>query len=123
MNNTEKSEMVSAYRRGFAADIVQARQDVGGEWGPIFATPPCSPDAMGQAARQFTRSRAVAVRHCRRARLRGPSSCTDVIVVTELPSRQQDVARIEDGVMLQVRTYLVDESLAALAAGFVPSDH
>lgn len=111
-------EALAAYRGGIRADILQAEID--GKWGPIWTIPPCSPVAIERAGRQFTRCRVQKLRHFRHARLRGPSSCTDVIVMTELPSRQQDVARVKDGVTLQVRTFLEDEALSALKASFVP---
>ena len=123
MEKEQLVDLVRAYRGGLTADIVQARHDVGGKWGPVFAVPRCSPDALALAGRQFTRGGAVAVRHARRALLRGPSSCTDVVVVTEVPNphHQQTVVRMEDGVTLQVHTYLHDAALAALEAAFAPA--
>ena len=89
----------------------------GGQYGPSRRV---TPPAMERAGRQFRRCRAEVVRHCRRARLRGPSSATDVVIVTELPSREQHVTSF-DGVTLSVNAYLEDEALAALAESFSPS--
>ncbi len=114
-------EALAAYRGGLKADILQAKTD--GEWGPIWTIPPCSPVAMERAGRQFTRSRAQAVRHIRRARLShtASSSAVDVVVMTDLPQRVQAVARIEDAIALRVNIYLEDDALLSLEVAFSPS--
>ncbi len=114
-------EALAAYRGGLSADIVQAKTD--GEWGPIWTIPPCSPVAMERVGRQFTRSRAEAVRHTRRARLRHPSvssAAVEVMIATELPGKEQSVTTF-DGVVLQVDAFLEDHALVALAEAFAPA--
>ena len=114
-------EALAAYRGGLSADIVQVKTD--GRWGPIWTIPPCSPMAMERAGRQFTRSRAEAIRHVRRARLcrsSAMSAAVEVMIATELPSKMQSVTTF-GGVVLQVDSFLEDPTLAALAEAFAPA--
>ncbi|MGI4789966.1 MAG: hypothetical protein ACRYFS_14080 [Janthinobacterium lividum] len=115
----ELSRTLTAYLGGLNADLLQAR--INGEWGPIWSVPALCPEALERAGRQFTGCRAEAVRHYRRALLRRPLTQrrpVDVVVATELPSREQCVIRF-DGVTLHV-VYLEDATLAAFAASFSP---
>ena len=117
MTKGDLDAILTAYRRGLKADMIQASTSTG-QWGTIFCLPPCSPSVMESAGRQFARSRAENIRHCRRARLRGPSATQDVIIATVLPMRQQTVARISDGTLLALEVYLEDAPLVALDSAF-----
>ena len=109
---TEYREVIDAYRRGATADFLQAK--IRGRWGPFWTVPGCSSDAMERAGRQFARCRAEAVRHCRRARLTSRSGIMrDVVIVTVLPSRSQDIRTLETGTVVRVR-FLSDHVLDAL---------
>ena len=114
-------EALAAYRGGLSADMLQARID--GAWGPIWTIPPCSPVAAERAGRQFTRSRAEAIRYVRRAQLRrssAASAAVAVMITTELPSRMQSVTTFE-GVVLRVDSFLEDPTLVALVEAFAPA--
>jgi hypothetical protein len=116
---TEYKEVIRAYRQGATADFLQAR--IRGQWGPLWTVPSCSPTALERAGRQFTRSRAEAVRIYRRARLRSRGGLVrDVAILTTLPERIQHVRDLAGGVV--VVNYLTDDVLVALetAMGMPP---
>ena len=103
-------------------DIIQVRQ--GDEWGPVYTFSPCNARAAQGAARMMGRmhqGEPLRVRHARRARLHDRQVATDVVVVTDLPERVQEVIGMEDAVVLHVDLYLREEALDALEAEFAHS--
>src|SRR5262245_36236427 len=118
MNEVEINGFLAAYQRGQSADMLQARTE--GEWGPLFTAPPCSIKAMERAGRQFTRSRAQAVRHVRLARLkRCHGEYVQVMVISTIPQRTQIVLDLITGERLKIARYLTDDALEALESEFV----
>lgn len=120
MNETEWRQVLGTYRRGTTADILQAK--IRGRWGQLWTVPPCSPDAMERAGRQFVRSHAEAIRLYRHARLRsGSGLIQDVVILTTLPERTQNVRDLSAGAVVVVN-YLADDTLGALerAMGMPP---
>ena len=120
MKNIDWDAVISAYQNGFTADMLQAKND--GKWGVIWTVPPCSPKALEHAGRQFSRSRAASILHIRRAVLHVQGrEGQAVAVVTELPSRRQQVRDLETAEEVILRRLLSDDALAALEAAFLPS--
>ncbi len=120
MQNIDWDEVIAAYNNGFTDDIIQAGVD--GKWGVIWTVAPCSPKAMERAGQQFSRSRAISIRHIRRAVLhRRDQPDQAVVVVTELPSWQQQVRDLETAEEIILRRLLSDGALDSLEAAFVTS--
>ncbi len=120
MTETDWPSILAAYRRGATADILRVK--VGGKWGPVWTVPPCSPEGMEHAGRQFVRSRAESIRLYRRARLRsGGGLIQDVVILTTLPERTQHIRDLAVGAIVVVN-YLADDMLGALerAMGMPP---
>ena len=112
--------MIAAYANGFAADMLQAK--INDEWGVIWTISPCCPNSMERAGRQFSRSRAASVLHIRRAVLHVQGREDQaVVVVTELPSRRQQVRDLNTAGEVILRGLLSDAALAALEVTFAPS--
>jgi len=113
MNRDGLEEILKAYRQGATADILQ--QDINGEWGPIWTIPPCSPEAVERAGRQFIRSHALRIRYTRRARINSSDkTVVEAVLVTVLPERTQIVLRLDNGSHHPVQRYLRDNCLDAL---------
>jgi len=118
--NRNIDTILTAYRNGLTADMLQAQVD--GEWGGYWTLPPCSPDFSGRAARQFGRSRAQSLRHFRRAILtKHGQESRQVVVITELPSREQSVYCLDTFRPITLPQFLNDAALAALIEAFSPS--
>ena len=121
MNQNDRTQLCAFFHRS-RYDIVQARQ--GDEWGPVYTFSPCNARAAQGAARMMGRmhqGEPLRVRHARRARLHDRQVATDVVVVTDLPERVQEVIGMEDAVVLHVDLYLREEALDALEAEFAHS--
>lgn len=112
-------DMITAYQFGASADLLKA-QDAGGEWGVWFSVPPCSPQAMEKAGLQFVRSRTQAVQHVRHALLKQGEQATEVVIVTNLPSKKQVVYGLNTQRVVFLSRYLEDDALAALTTAFAP---
>ncbi len=118
MDQLDRKQLCAFYRRS-RYDLIQARQ--GDTWGPLFTFSPCDARAAQGAAqmmRRMHRGEPLRVRHARRARLRDRQHHvdTDVVVVTELPERSQEVFGLEDAVVLRVAAFLEDDAQVALEA-------
>ena len=116
MEQADREQLCAFFGRS-RYDIIQARQ--GDSWGPVWTFAPCEAKAAqkaGQMLLKMHRGKPLQVRHARRARLRDRQRqvATDVIVVTELPERVQEVIGLDDGIALRVPLYLQDDALAAL---------
>ena len=121
MNQNDRDQLCAFFQRS-RYDIIQARQ--GDEWGPVYTFSPCNARAAQGAARMMGRmhqGEPLRVRHARRARLHDRQVATDVVVVTDLPERVQEVIGMEDAVVLHVDLYLREEALDALEAEFAHS--
>lgn len=116
MNEEEWARLLTAYRRGLAADILQF-QDAAGAWGVLWTVPPCSPTALERAARQVARCRPFRVRHVRRGRLtRQIGESIDVVIVTEAFPVIQTARCLQAGRLLQIGALVSDQGLDALMA-------
>lgn len=118
MDHNDREQLRAFFGRS-RYDIIQARQS-DGCWGSIWTFAPCDPRAAAKAARMLLRmheGKPLQVRHARRARLhdRQHHVNTDVVVMTELPERTQEVIGLADGIALRVPLYLQDDALTALA--------
>ena len=119
MENTEWQRVIDAYRGGATADLLLA--EMNGVWGVIWTVPPCSPEALERAGRQFSRSRAARILHIRRAVLRGRDRPDQAVVVaTELSAHRQQVRDLVTAEEIVLRRLLSDAALAALEAAFTP---
>ena len=119
MKNFDWDKIIAAYKNGLAAEMLQAQ--IKDEWGVIWTIPPCSPDAAERVGRQFSRSRAQALRHIRRAILRRAGrSDQAVVIATELPAQRQQVRDLESGAEIILRHFLRDDALSALEESFMP---
>ena len=118
MDQRDREQLCAFFRRS-RYDVIQARQDDG--WGPLFSFAPCDARAAqkaGQMLARMHRKEQLRVRHARRVRLhnRHRNVDTDVVVVTDLPERVQEVVGLENGLALRINLYLQDDALAALEA-------
>jgi len=106
----ELARILSAYRRGLTADMIQMR--IGGEWGVIWTIPPCSPEALERVAHQVRRCRADRVRHIRRARLmvRGADPI-EAVILTEISPVIQEVRCLRTACLVLVGEVLTDHGL------------
>jgi hypothetical protein len=120
MQQQDWEPIVASYQQGQTADMLQAQ--INGEWGEIWTVPPCSPDALSRAGRQFTRSRANSIRHYRRAVLKEQhAEVQQVVICTELPSRRQTAYCLTTRHPLTLSRILCDEALESLIEAFTPS--
>ena len=120
MTDIDWPSIIAAYQDGLTADMLQAEFQRG--QGVIWTVPPCSPEALERAGRQFTRSRARRILHIRRAVLRHQGEDGQAVVIaTELPDRLQQVRDLDTAEEVVLRCLLFDEALAALDAAFIPS--
>lgn len=120
MQNIEWDAVIAAYQNGLTADILQA--DFNGDQGVIWTVAPCDPKALESAGRQFSRARAVSIRHIRRAVLHRRDQPDQVVVIaTELPARLQQVRDCDTAEEIPLRHYLRDSALIALEGAFPPS--
>ena len=120
MKNINWKSILAAYQNGLTADMVQVEFEC--EQGVIWTVPPCSPEALERAGRQFLRSRARRILHFRRAILRRRDrTAQDVIVATELPTRCQNVRDLSTAEEVLLSGFLHDSALDALEAAFAPS--
>ena len=118
MDQLDREQLCSFFRRS-RYDLVQTREGDG--WGTVWTFPPCDAKAAQNAARMLRRmhrTEPLRVRYARRARVhdRHRQGDTDVVVVTALPERVQEVIGLEDGTLLRVNAFLEDDALAALEA-------
>ena len=119
MERIDWENIITAYRNGLTADLLQA--EFQREQGVIWTVPPCSPEALERAGRQFSRSRAARILHIRRAVLRGRDRPDQAVVVaTELPAHRQQVRDLVTAEEIVLRRLLSDAALAALEAAFTP---
>ena len=120
MTSINWTSIIAAYRNGLTTDIIQAKYESGE--GVLWTVPPCDPDAARHAGRQFSRSRAISIRHIRRAVLHRRDQPDQIVVIaTELPARRQQVRDLETAEEAPLRCYLRDATLVALETAFLPS--
>ena len=119
MKDIDWPRIITAYRNGLTADLLQA--EFQREQGVIWTVPPCSPEALERAGRQFLRSRARRILHVRRAVLRRRDQDDQAVVVaTELPGRRQDVRDLNTMEQIVLQRFLSDAALNALQEAFAP---
>ena len=119
MTDIDWPSIIAAYQDGLTADMLQAEFQQG--QGVIWTVPPCSPEALERAGRQFTRSRARRILHIRRAVLRRRDQDNQAVVVaTEFPSHRQEVRDLDSAEAVILRRLLSDDVLAALDSFFTP---
>jgi len=122
MRQDNFSSVLNAYRTGFASDFLQGKYS--NKWTTYWNVPPCSPEALSRAGQQFTFSRAQAIRHFRRAVwAKHKFGARRVVVITELPSREQTVYCLETLQLIRISRFLSDAALEALIEAFSPSAH
>ena len=119
MKNINWKSILAAYQNGLTADMVQVEFEC--EQGVIWTVPPCSPEALERAGRQFLRSRARRILYIRRAVLHQKDRPDyAVVVATELPTLRQQVRDLVTAEEIVLRRLLSDAALAALEAAFTP---
>ena len=120
MEKIDWESIITAYQNGFTADMLQAEFEQ--KQGVIWTVPPCSPEALEHAGRQFCRSRAKSILHIRRAVLhRRDQQDQAVVIATELPIHRQQVRDLGTSEEVVLRRFLSDAALTALEAAFTPS--
>jgi len=116
----ELAELLAFFNRGSSYDVLQAREGSG--WGSAWTFAPCDVHAAEKAGWMLRRMGVRELRHARRARLRLRADAVErVMIVTNLPERDQAILRLVDGCAVGGLPYLSDHALAALEEAFVPS--
>ena len=119
IRDDEFSSVMTAYRNGFTADFLQAKYSE--KWTTYWTIPSCSPAGLEKAGRQFTFSRAQALRHFRRANLtRQGVESRRVMICTEMPTMKQAVYCLDSFRHIPFKRFLSDEALQALTESFIP---